>query len=216
MPRITRTALFENVSNQSFMKPYYQLSAEEKLALPSADFQRSVELQAIENKIPLPVTLKDLVKQPEYVGFTIHPSSVTFYEVCYEGQYSGTTGSGVFYKTEEEAKRALDGALVCVEEGYGATKTRKVIPREFSVRAAYITLGKHIAFGRGVEEAIEENEAFDKLAAEIANDHYSIRQAAYDKDVLIKRKEKYLEVANGDEPVARKFWEMSEKTVWPE
>jgi hypothetical protein len=84
------------------------------------------------------------------------------------------------------------------------------------VRVALITLGKHIAYGRGVEEAEEKNEEFNKLADEIAEDHYTIRQAAYDKEIQNKRKDKYLEVANGDINVARKFWEMSEKSIWPE
>ena len=122
------------------MKPYYQLTNEEKLALSNENFRRSIELQAIENKIPLPVTFKDLVKQPEYIGFSIPPSSVSFYEICYEGQYGGITGSGIFYKTEGEAMRALEGALVCVEEGYGAAKTRIVIlQRVLGARCTYHT-----------------------------------------------------------------------------
>lgn len=197
-------------------RPYFQLTSEERIALESEDFQCAIKLEAVERGIKLPYTVDETLAAIPYVGFRLPPDCAAFYEIVYnDSRYNSLKETGLAFKTEQEAERAINGAIALETERYGERLT-KVVGSDFSVKKTYITLAKTSHISTALEHYSEDREDWDKLVQEIVNDFNSLRQAAYDKKIQQDKKKQYIELAKGDEEIAKAFWQKAERTTWPE
>jgi hypothetical protein len=175
------------------MKRYYDLTKEEKLNLSGYA----------------------IINQHGFKGFTVPPDSVVFYELVAKTRYGGTSSTGIAYKTEEAAKRGLEGAIFLEEEGYGITK--KVVPSGYDLTysARFVGLVTHKPFGSSFEEYAQDDTEFDALTEEIRKELNQIWQDDYNTKVTADRRKEYMRLAGDNEEIAKAFWDKAEKTPWP-
>lgn len=197
------------------MKRYFDLTETEKITLSQEQFVEAVKIEGIHRGIKPPIALDQAINQLGFNGFTIPADSTCFYEIMHPRNYGGCDPTGICFKTLESARLALQGAICIVEDGYGADKRHKIIEGEFSVRETYLTNLKQKSFTIKLEELIQESEAFEKLSEECAEDLSRIRQAKYDAAVRSNKRRQYLELAKGDEGIAKNFWSKTEGSDWP-
>ena len=196
---------------------YTFLSAEQKLALTSEDLTTAINLEAAERGVAIPLNLADHIQQQGYVGHHVPADAVGFYQIMTPCKYgSGVEPSGVCFKTEDEALNAIRGALCIIEDGYAPTKKNVVSQGELTIQKTFLTIGKAQSFHAGIEEYMENREDYDKLCEELRSDLQAIRQSKYNAEVIAAKKAKYLELAEGNEATARRFWSNIERTDWPE
>lgn len=197
------------------MKPYYQYSKTERLALEGQDLQDSIKLEAIDRGIKLPLELESALQMFQFKGYHHPVDAVGLYELCIPERYgSGFKGTGLAFRTEEEAKNALKGAIILKEEGYPAKL--KVCDQAPGYKTTYVSLSTPPpSFNKKLEEYKQDDSTFHALQEEIWNNYQSLRQEAYNEEVRqIKRKE-YLLLAQGDTEIAKRFWAKTEGTEWP-
>lgn len=195
---------------------YYDLSTEQKLALTSEELSIATNLESAERGIAIPLNLAEFIQQQGYVGHQIPLDAVGFYQLMAPKNYGGHQATGICFKTEEEALNALEGAICIIEDGYGATAKNKFITDDFAVQKTFIVQNKAHQFVASIKEYEEEREPYDTLCKEIADDLRQLRQRKYDSEVIAAKKVKYLELANGNEETAKRFWNNIEKCDWPE
>lgn len=197
------------------MKRYYSHTTEEKLALTNEEIEKSCQLEAAERGIAIPVSMGHLMDSSGYKGFQVPADATKFYEIRIPTRYSGNSeATGLCFRTEEAAFKALEGAVSICTEGYAPNERNIVREGEMTVQAKFVSLRKAQSFGKAIEAAEVATEEFDKLCTEIRDDLWKLRQAAYDAQVIETKKAKYLELAGGDEETARRFWKNIEKSEW--
>lgn len=195
---------------------YFDLSTDEKLALDSEGVRRATEIEAAHRGVAVPIELPEILTASAYSGFHVPAEAVGLYEVVIPGSYDRLQPTGLCYRTEEEAVRALAGAVCVKDEGYGDTAKRKIVEGDLSVRKIFVTLRPARTVGcKTIETYREDSEEFYALSDEIQGDLRVLRQARYDAGVAAAKKAKYLQLAGGDETVAKSFWSGIEKTEWP-
>ena len=196
---------------------YYDLSTEQKLALTSEELTKAIKLEAAERGVAVPLNLSEVIQQQGYVGHHVPADAVGFYQIMAPSRYGGAGNpSGVCFKTEAEALKAIEGAICLVEEGYAPNKKMTISQGEFAVQKVFLTAGKSQQFFTAVKEYEESREEYDTLCEEIRSDLQDLRQRKYDTEVTAAKKAKYLELADGDETTAKRFWTNIEKTDWPQ
>ncbi len=199
------------------MTKYTELTAAAKVALNGEDFNEAVKLEAAARGIELPITLDEAMKRKPYIGFTIPPNAVRFYEIQIPNRYGNSKGTGLCFATEAEAINAMAGAYTIDETGYGATAKNVITRGELSVAARFVdgyaapkTAQEHI------EEFAQDLTAFTALADECAKDWREVNQTAYNRQVQLRRRQTYLDLAKGDEAIAKRFWATTYVGVeWP-
>jgi hypothetical protein len=197
------------------MKRYSELTTNEKLALSNEDFQTAATMEAIERGIKPPIKISEILRQDEWVGFSVPPDSVIFYEIMCPAQYGDAKPTGLLFRTSEEAWASINGALSCYEDGYGATKKKKMAIGDFSVQEIHISTSRAISQRLKIEEFFQDNTDFEKLLEEICNEQSALQQEKYNAEVSKQKREQYLELAKGDEEIAKAFWSKAERTDWP-
>jgi len=200
------------------MKRYYDLTQEEKLALAGQEIHDAIKLEAVHRGIKPPITLDAIINQHGFQGYTTPPDSVIFYEIQTEGRYGGSaSGSGIAYKTEAEALRALEGAVIIGSDGYGATAKMMVFSGAPSVKMVPISLSKPKPFWSTLEEygQPDDDASFETLAEEIRLELNTLWQERYNKQVRSEKRKEYLRLANGDEAIAKAFWSKTESGEFP-
>jgi len=197
------------------MKRYNSHTAAEKLALTNEEIEKACQLEAAERGIAIPVSMGHLMDSAGYKGFQVPADATKFYELRIPTRYNGSTeATGICFRTEEAALKAMEGAVAIISEGYAPNERNVIRDGEFTVQAKFVSLRKVQSFGKAVESAQIETEEYDKMCEEIRDDLYKIRQAAYNAQVIETKKAKYLELAEGDEETARRFWKNIEKSEW--
>lgn len=197
------------------MKPYSQLTTEEKLSLTDETFNTAVKLEAVERGIQLPITLEQALVRSEFRGFSRPADSVSFYELCGPGQYSGNVkGTGVCYRTREEASRALEGVIHVEEDGYGAARRNTIREGGWSIREVFVSISKASFSAPVLEQYRSDTTKYDALGKECSQDLWEIQQAKYDAEVMATKRKTYLDLAQGNEEIARAFWAKAEYTPW--
>jgi len=197
------------------MKRYSELSKSEKQQLDDESFTKSVKLEAIERGHAVPIDLDNLLKQQQFVGYTIPGDAVFFYEIVIPGSYNSTSRTGLAFKTLEEARAAINGAIALTEEGYGVEARSKIIYGEITAREVAISMTKPKHFSLSVEEARQDTTEYDKLVKEFCADLQKIRQEDYEIDVNKRKREEYISLANGDIEIAKRFWRKTERGDFP-
>lgn len=193
---------------------YTALSTEQKLALTSEDLDVAIQLEAAERGIPIPITFSEAINQMGYVGYSIPANAVAFYELMAPGRYHQSR-TGICFKTEEEAQRALEGAISVVEEGYNESKKNTICSGDFNVQKVFVNHAKGKSSMEGIKQYEEEREPYQNLCDELMEELRIHRQTAYDDRVIAEKRAKYLQLANGDEATAERFWNNLEKNQWP-
>lgn len=207
------------IINHTHMKKYSDLSASEKLALDENQLVRSIELEAIERGIPLPTKLTDALKLTDAKGFWMPADASKVYEICAKNRgYGDAAGTGIAFQTEAQALVALQGALAVVAEGYDATRRFKLVDpgASFEIRVTHIIHVPQKGYWTKLEQLTEDNEKFDALCEECRADLEKVRQKDYDNRVLQVQRQQYIDLANGDEAVARAFWQKTKGTPFPD
>ena len=194
---------------------YTHLSEEEKKTLTSDDFETAVKLEAIARGISLPITLSQELMEKPLISFNRPADSVIFYEITTVAEYGGIDRSGIAYRTQEEARRALQGVVCVTEDRYG-NKGPKIVVGEVSIRETAVSFSSPQYYQAKVEGYEQNTEAFDKVAEECRENWREIQQAEYNKKVLAEKKAQYLTLAQGNEEIARAFWRKAESDAWQE
>jgi hypothetical protein len=199
------------------MKRYYDLTQEEKLALAGQEIHDAIKLEAVHRGIKPPITLDGIINQHGFQGYTTPPDSVIFYEIQTVFKYGSVQGTGVAYRTESEAMRAIEGGIIIEEEGYGAEKQKKVVPASLSVKVVPISLTKPKNFWSTLEEygQPDDDASFEALSKEIQVELNTLWQERYNKQVRSEKRKEYLRLANGDEAIAKAFWSKTESGEFP-
>lgn len=194
------------------MKRYTELTKQEKIALSNDGFYDAVKLEAIQRGISPPITLSEALRTLEFRGFNIPPDAVSFYEISIPEEYSNTKETGIAFRTNEEAKRALQGA-VCIGRDYGGSNP-KIKNANFSIRETFVTLVSPRCFGAELESFKQDAKPFEALADELSKDWSAVLQEDYNARVNAEKKVQYLALAQGNEEIAKAFWAKAERSEW--
>lgn len=197
-------------------KSYSNLTSAEKLALSSDDFVRAVKIAAIDHGYKLPLTLEQTINNFNITGFNLPAESVEFFEIVTQNTYGGINGTGIAFKTHDEAVKALKGAIPLYNDGYGATLKKKIGDANLmSVRSTWVTFVNGQSVGFKLDEFNESTDDYDKFFEECREDLQQIRQNEYNRRVLQQKRKEYMKLANNDESVARAFWVKVEGIEFP-
>ena len=165
----------------------------------------------------MPVTLAEAVNQVPFEGFFIPEDSVPMYEILIQGSYR-LEKTGIAFKTQREAEISIMGAFALEETGYGDNRNRVFSKDSLQVAVTYITLQKQRNFVKTLD-SLKDQDKIDKYEAvltECWEDLNKLRDEESTKTFYLARKQEYLDLANGDKKVAKKFWEKTETVSWPE
>lgn len=199
------------------MKRYTELTAPEKVALTDETFQESVKLEAAARGIELPITLDEAMKQKPYVGYTIPADSVPFYEVLVPSKYGDPKPSGLCFVTEAAATAATRGAFAIHEDGYDRNAKHIIVKGDLCVVIRHVYGRKVETLQEHLKEFEQDLTAFTALADECAKDWREVNQTAYDRQVQLRRRQTYLDLAKGDKSIAMGFWATTYPGAeWPE
>jgi hypothetical protein len=197
------------------MKRYFDMTEDEKIALNEIDLYGSVKVEGIHRGIKPPLTLENAIAQVGYVGFTIPADAVCFYELTAKADtYSGPSNSGICFRTQAEAERALAGAIYIKDPDY-STKERRICDATLGIQTVWITRSTPVQLSAKLEELKQDNADFEKLAEECRDDLSRIRQERYNTRVRSEKRKQYLELAQGNEEIAKSFWAKTEGTDFP-
>lgn len=197
------------------MKPFQNLTDAEILGLNNEELNDSIRIGAIERGIKPPITLSEALVSSEWCGYQRPPESAAVWEIT-PGYYSSR--SGVAYLSEEQASKALEGA-VHLKDTYRNGETVKTIAvGEFAVQKVLVSRlpneSKAAKFTAYMDSE-EDEKAFNTFRDECLERFSSVRQADYDRKVRTERRAEYLRLAQGNEEIARDFWLKAERTEWP-
>lgn len=208
----------KNKTSTKNMKRYHELTQKEKLALKGDEIRQSIVLEAIDRGIKPPLDLGDMINKHGFTGFSIPSSTVRFFEITIPGQYGSPSGSGLAYKTEEEAKRALEGAICLYEDGYGSEKKNKVSNSPPSYAATFIGLDNSKYFSAKFEEYSQEanDVEYEKISKEIRAELDLLWQERYNVEVAQRKRSEYIKLADGNLEIAAAFWAKTERTDFPD
>ena len=198
------------------MKRFSHLTDNEILALSNEEFEDSVRIEAIERGIAPPVKLSEALRTSEWRGYRQPGDGAVFWEIQVPGLYRSER-SGVAYRTEAEALKAMEGAVALRFDEYGDRRGYNLNPQEgWTVARAFVPSTAHKQTWSKFEAAVENNPDFDKVAEECAKKQGEVWQADYNRRVNLERKAEYLRLAGGDETIARAFWGKAyPSTEWP-
>lgn len=200
------------------MKRYYEYTEAERADLDGDVFYDAVKREAISRGIKPPVPFSERLKTSGFVGYRVPADAVKFYEVCVPQSYGEPKRSGLAFRTEEEAARAMQGAIGIYEDGYGASARMKIASGEFQIRHTYVNFGGPRNYAAAITESEDDRstEAFDTLANECRDDAQRIRQEAYNKQVRADKRVEYLRLAGGNVEIATAFWGKVEHGGFPQ
>ena len=195
------------------MKAYYQYQKHERAELTSDTLNDAIRLEAIERGIRVPVTLPEHLKSQPSCTARIPEKAVCVFKVSVGGYTDG-----LCYLDEELAKRAVEGA-VALSHHYRAKgpNVKYITNPEPKIERVFIS-GEEWSYSNpvtGYAEEIEMDEKFKALAEECVNDHNSIKQEIYNREVRLEKKKEYLRLAKGDAAIAMSFWNKVEHGAWP-
>lgn len=203
---------------QTTMKPtrYFDLNEAEKLSLSAEQMADAVKIEAIHRGIKIPYTLGELADKIGCRGFTLPADVKIFHEIVRPKQYSGTERTGLCFASAEAARKALDGAICIIEDGY-PVKRNKIVEGEWTTAECYVTLFPITTFATKLQEAVDDepSEEFTKLAEECSADLGTIRQRIYDNEVRQRKRKEYMRLAQGNEEIAQAFWRKAESGDFP-
>lgn len=197
------------------MKRYYDLTKEEKLNINESDLSAAIKVEAIQRGIKPPITLDQALAQTNYKGFTIPPDAITLYEIVVSQPYSSDCETGIAFRTVEEARKSIEGAMFLTGPDY-TTKLRRIAGAA-SIREVYITCtqSRLSLLAKVEEEDLTPSRDFQTLADECMADLGSVMQDDYNAKLNTRKRAEYISLANGDEEIAKQFWSKIEKTIWP-
>lgn len=200
-------------------KKYSHLSVQEKLALDSDGLYHASILEAIDRGISPPTRLSDALNLKDAKGWWVPADATKVYQLVAKNQnYGEGKGTGIAFLTEEAAKAALTGAFAIYEEGYG-DKRRNVLANpfeSFEVRISHIINTPMQGYWTKLSEYSEDTEPFDNVMEECRADLEMVRQNEYNRTVLQEQRKQYIDLAGGDEAIARAFWAKTKGTAFPE
>ena len=203
------------MTTENINTKYSDLSSEQKLALTEDGLDLAAKLEALDRGIKIPISLGDQLETYEFKGWTMPQESLTLYELITTDEYN-SIGSGICFQTEEEAFNALNGAFHIKSTGYGATQKMEMSTGDITVRRAFLRRSDQESFGAKLEIENRDLGPWRDMLEELTEDLSGIRQADYNKRVNTVKKAEYLKLANGEESVAKAFWNKSETVQWPE
>lgn len=197
------------------MKRYFDLTTTEKLGLKDDDFMTAVKLEAVNRGIKPPLTIEGELANMGNVGFTLPPDHIVIYEVIAPDRYGTRKETGMCFKSAEAARASFENALGLIEDGYGATAQKKLVQGEFSVQERYISFTKSSQVRTQIIEHADDTKDFDALCEECRVDLQEKRQAKYNREVSLRKRAQYLELAQGNVEIAKSFWAKTEGTEFP-
>jgi hypothetical protein len=183
------------------------------LMLTADEIHTSIKLEAIERGIDLPLKLSECIKNHGVSSFSIDSDALSFFELVAPGEYQ-STNTGICFKTLEEANNALKNAIAVVSTGYGETAKNKIIQADFAVKQTWVSLRNPSNYNARIVEHVQDTSKFDELCKECMTEYALIKQEKYDDCVKAAKQSQYLELANGDTTIAKKFWKKLEQTEW--
>lgn len=190
------------------MKPYSELSNEEKLTISESDMVDCVKREAMKRGVEIPIKIADLMNDSGFRGFSFPPDSKVLYEVVAPGEHGSETRTGVAFTTMSAAEAAVSGAVaVRTLYSYDPSNRRDaVVDGEFRIQTVHLSLVRKKCFSAVIEEHEQCLEEFEKIAEECAEDLSALRQDDYNRKVTARRWDEYLRLADGNKAVAAKFW----------
>lgn len=193
------------------MKKYTDLTTKEKLELDSAEFEKSVYIEAISKGIAPPLSLNG-VEPLESIGFSSPADARTFYEIVYSDNYS-LKHTGLVFTNEAAAHQAMQGALIYEKEYFKSSGN--IYQYNLSVNCIKINSSGQY-FSTKIDPYLSVSEEYTNVAKECIEDLSKIKQAAYNSEVNRQKKQQYLELAQNNIEIAKAFWNKAESVEWPE
>lgn len=193
------------------MKPYYQLTSQEKLNLTNQEFEDAVKLEAIERRIAPPIPLSEAVTRLEYKGYEHPASSLPVF--CVKAGYHGPNFG---YLTQEKALAAMEGVVI-IGDDYN-TRGKKIVDETPELYIVHVGAGIGKSKGIKLEETLEASmsDEYSKLVDECVKDRGQIIQENYNVKVDQEKRAEFMRLARGDEEIARSFWEkLGYSRPWP-
>lgn len=199
---------------------YSDLSIAEKLSLDSEGLLRAATLEAIDRGISPPTRLSDALNLKDAKGWWVPGDATKVYELVSKNRaYSEPLGTGIAFLTEDAAKAALTGAFAVVSDGYDAKKRYKLVDPidSFEIRITHIVHTPAQGYWTKLKEFEDmDSVKFDEVIEECRADLEAARQKEYDSRVLQEQRKQYIELAGGDETIARAFWAKTKGSAFPD
>lgn len=195
------------------MKPFHQLTNEEILNLDNSQLTDAIRVGALDRGIEIPITLPDALRTSEWHGYQQPTSSVKIY--CpFTGSYDEPRCG---YLSQDEAEKALNG-LVVLGTSYRNGRSIPCINADHNPTIKVVIVGespnlsKSAAFKAATEDGGEE---FDKYRDACIEKCAVVRQDDYNRKVRAEHRKEYLRLAEGNEEIAKAFYERTGKGAWP-
>jgi hypothetical protein len=198
-------------------KPYYRYSEAERAALTEEQLNDAIRIEAIERGITPPITLPESLQKQEFNGFSVPPKSICVYMACPDDSVKGCV-----YLDEEKAQAALEGVIYLRESGFSRdnkwVSTQKIDSGRPHIKKIFVSDEadwKRSSILNVYEEPDDISAKFKELADECLSDYQKIRQEIYNSKVRAEKKKEYIRLAQGDEEIAKAFWQKVEIGSWP-
>lgn len=202
------------------MKKYSDLSTAEKLSLDSEGLSKAATLEAIDRGISPPTRLSDALNLKDAKGWWVPADATKVYELVSKNRaYSEPLGTGIAFLTEDAAKAALTGAFAVVLDGYDAKKRYKLMdPTDsFEIRITHIVHTPLSGYWTKLNQHDDADSAkYDEVLEECRFNLEGLRQQEYNRGVLQEQRKQYIDLAGGDETIARAFWSKTKSSPFPE
>jgi hypothetical protein len=198
------------------MIAYSELQTAAKLGLTDADFNEAVRLEAAKRGVRLPIPVADLIEHR--LGYTRPVDAVTVFEIMIPSGWSGSQEPcKLAFKTSKAAEEAMEGALCLGGEGYGDARRTVLRGGAFGIRQVPISVERPLTRGETVKPAEDAGSPeFDALVEELMQDWKSVASADVAAKVRARQRDQYIELAKGDEDIAKAFWAKAyPDTDWP-
>ena len=199
-------------------KKYTDYSSSEKLALTPDELEKSVKLEAIHRGVAVPITLDAKLKQIEAKGFNMPAEYSEFFMLMAQSaSYNSPEATGIAFKSLEQAKAALNGSYLVYQDGFDHKRCWKLGPTDgFSIQQVCVVDRWQQSYWTKLQELSEDTQRFDDLCEECRLDLEKVRQDDYNVRVNQVARQQYIDLADGNEEIARAFWIKTKGSPFPE
>lgn len=186
-------------------KKFSLYSHAELVSITEEELAVAIRLEAADAGIPLPFADDAIAQKYQRMGYVLPTEYSTYYEIVDESGYS-SKNTGLHYANRDQALAALNGAFSMGDDYKHKIKQPQA--------PSFTIIERHISHPSvikplivKIETAVDDNSRFIDLQIHCHKIVGEALQDSYEKEVRARRWQDYLALANGDEKIARAFWD---------
>ena len=180
----------------------------ELLALNNEQLTDAIRCEALHRGIKVKVSIPEGLRLSEWQGYQRPSEAKKVYRLRFEH-----TVSDFAWLTEEAATRAMEG-VVSLDKDW-RTNGYSLTARLVTIEAVWLGTVESTIKAMKFEEYNEDTEAFDKFLQKCLDVISGSKQAVYNCQVDIAKRDEYLRLAGENIEIAKAFWTKTNTREWP-